>query len=341
MNPIGTNDRNGRDDDMAQHDRFAKAAHVNHLRSLAATVVTVLPVAIVGWTAQSWRDRLPDPLPTHWSALSTPDGFTSYGGTWQVLIMVSAVGALLGVFGAALSWLNPLWQRATLGLGAAVGFGALGIWLATARAAWGRTDAHGAPLGWGVSLPVVLGIVAVVVVLAVVGRRPCTAHTLPPAGRTTSALVLAPGERAVWSHRTFVPWPLVIAVVMLVAALVLGFTADPVTGVVLAAAALAAGAFAWVQVTVDERGLRIGLGPWAWTVKKMPLEAIATATAESIEALDWGGWGYRVKPGRSALVLHSGPAIVLELTDGRRFAVTVDDPETPVALLDALRARAA
>jgi hypothetical protein len=48
-----------------------------------------------------------------------------------------------------------------------------------------------------------------------------------------------------------------------------------------------------------------------------------------------------VLPGRSAVVLHSGPAIVLELADGRRFAVTVDDPETPVALLDALRVRAA
>jgi hypothetical protein len=45
-------------------------------------------------------------------------------------------------------------------------------------------------------------------------------------------------------------------------------------------------------------------------------------------------------PGRSALVLRSGPAVVLELADGRRFAVTVDDPQAPVALLDALRVRA-
>jgi hypothetical protein len=45
-------------------------------------------------------------------------------------------------------------------------------------------------------------------------------------------------------------------------------------------------------------------------------------------------------PGRSALVLRSGPAVVLTLSDGRRFAVTVDDPQTPAALLDAFRARA-
>jgi hypothetical protein len=30
---------------------------------------------------------------------------------------------------------------------------------------------------------------------------------------------------------------------------------------------------------------------------------------------------------------------VLHLADGRRFAVTLDDPETPAALLNALRAR--
>jgi hypothetical protein len=104
--------------------------------------------------------------------------------------------------------------------------------------------------------------------------------------------------------------------------------------------ALPVGALSWVQVTVDERGLRIGIGPWGWTVKKVPLVAIAEAAAESIAAVDWGGWGYRILPGRSALVLRSGPAIVLQLADGRRFAVTVDGPQVAVALLQAVRVRA-
>ena len=34
-----------------------------------------------------------------------------------------------------------------------------------------------------------------------------------------------------------------------------------------------------------------------------------------------------------------GPGLVLDLTDGRRFAVTVADPRTPAALLNALRHR--
>lgn len=337
-----TTHTNGRDSDMTSQNRSAQqTAQVNHLRSLAATALTLLPLVAVAWTVRVWRDNLPDPLATHWSSLSSPDGFSSYDGTWQVLLAVTAAGGLLGLLAAVLSWLNPLWQRATLGLAAAVGFGGLGIWLATARAAWDRVDAHGAPLGWGVALPVVLGAVAVTVVLVMVGRRPMTVHTVHAPAGSPSGLVLAPGERAMWSDRRFVLWPLVIAVVLVVAGLVLSLTAEPVSGVVLAVAAVVAGSLAWVQVAVDERGLRIGLGPWAWTVKKLPLAAIASASAQQIDPADWGGWGYRVVPGRSALVLGAGPAIVLDLTDGRRFAVTVRDPEPAVALLVALLARAA
>jgi hypothetical protein len=163
---------------------------------------------------------------------------------------------------------------------------------------------------------------------------------MPTATGSSSRIVLAPGERAMWAHRTFMVWPLVVAGVLAAAVLVVWFTADVVPALVLAAAALTAGVLAWVQVTVDSRGLRIGLGPWAWTVKSIPIVSVASASAQSIDAADWGGWGYRVMPGRSAVVLRSGPAIVLELTDGRRFAVTVDDPQAPVPLLDAIRVRA-
>jgi hypothetical protein len=313
---------------------------VNHARSIAAAVLALVPAAVVAWSAQAWDDRLPDPLPTHWSALSRPDGFSSYAGTWQALLIVAVIGGCVGLAAAALSWLNPLLQRSTAALGAALGFGAWGVWLAVAHATWGRADASGAPLGWGVVLPVVGGVLGVIGALLVVGRRPHTVHAMPTAAGSSSRVVLAPGERAMWAHRTFMVWPLAVAGVLAAAALVVWFTADGVPALVLAAAALAAGVLAWLQVTVDSRGLRIGLGPWAWMVKSIPLAAVASASAQSIDAADWGGWGYRVMPGRSAVVLRSGPAIVLELTDGRRFAVTVDDPQAPVALLDALRVRA-
>jgi hypothetical protein len=314
---------------------------VNHARSVAAAVLSLVPAGVIAWSAQAWHDRLPDPLPTHWRALATPDGFSSYAGTWRTLLIVAFIGACFGIAAAALAWLNPLLQRSTAALGAALAFGALGVWLATAHAAWGRADATGAPLGWAVVLPVLGVALGLVGALLVVGRRPHTVHTVPVAAGSSSGLVLAPGERAMWAHRTFMVWPLVVAGALAGGGVVVWFTADAVPALVLAVAAVTAAVLAWVQVTVDARGLRIGLGPWAWTVKNVPRAAIASARAQSTAARDWGGWGYRVLPGRSAVVLHSGPAIVLELADGRRFAVTVDDPETPVALLDALRVRAA
>jgi hypothetical protein len=292
------------------------------------------------WSAQAWRDRLPDPLPTHWRELSRPDGFSSYAGTWQTLLVVALVGVVLAGVAAAGAHRWPLHQRATTAAAAGLGFGALGVWLATATAAWGRVDAVGAPLGWGVVLPVGGGALGVAAAVLVVGRRPRTAHQVQSGAGSSSGLVLAPGERAMWAHRAFLVWPLAVAAALAVAAIIVWFTADAVPALLLAGGAASAAVLGWVQVNVDARGVRIGLGPWAWTVKKIELGTIAGARAESIEASPWGGWGYRVLPGRSALVLRSGPAIVLDLTDGRRFAVTVDGPQTPVALLNALRAGA-
>ena len=70
------------------------------------------------------------------------------------------------------------------------------------------------------------------------------------------------------------------------------------------------------------------------------LVRIAGVEVAEIDPLEWGGWGYRVTPGRSALVLRRGPGLVIHQSDGRRFAVTLDDPRTPAALLTALQSRA-
>ena len=54
--------------------------------------------------------------------------------------------------------------------------------------------------------------------------------------------------------------------------------------------------------------------------------------------MEWGGWGYRgslalVK--KAAIVLRAGPGLRLDLLNGRTFVVTIDDPQTPAALLSA------
>ncbi|GAA3029785.1 hypothetical protein GCM10020000_03060 [Streptomyces olivoverticillatus] len=54
---------------------------------------------------------------------------------------------------------------------------------------------------------------------------------------------------------------------------------------------------------------------------------------------DFGGWGYRARPGASGIVLRSGDAISARLTTGSEFVVTVDDAATAAALLNTLADR--
>ena len=47
--------------------------------------------------------------------------------------------------------------------------------------------------------------------------------------------------------------------------------------------------------------------------------------------------GYRIMPGRSALILRKGPGLIVTTTNQKQFAISLDDPETPAALLATLR----
>jgi hypothetical protein len=164
--------------------------------------------------------------------------FTGRGGTPQAgernVLAITLLGAALGVAGAVLSWVALMYQRATRGLGTAVGFGALGSWLATALAAWDRTDAVG-PLGWRVALPIVGGMVR----SSRCSRRwPLPPHRSHDAARPrgpSSGPIAGAGERLVWAHRMFVAWPLAIAAVPAVVAVAPRLHPDVVIAVLLGA----------------------------------------------------------------------------------------------------------
>jgi len=98
-------------------------------------------------------------------------------------------------------------------------------------------------------------------------------------------------------------------------------------------------AFGWIRVSVDVRGLRIRYGLLPRPVTSVPLGDIRRVERIDLAPLEWGGWGYRGSRkafGRAAVVLRSGDAIKLQLTDGSEFAVTVDDAATGAALLAGL-----
>ncbi len=82
-----------------------------------------------------------------------------------------------------------------------------------------------------------------------------------------------------------------------------------------------------LEVRVTEDTLTVAYGPFGRPRRVIDLVDVADASAVMVEPMQWGGWGYRWNPRAhaSAAVIRKGPGIALELKDGRRFVVTVDD----------------
>ena len=201
---------------------------------------------------------------------------------------------------------------------------------------------HGAGDWHAVRGPSVVGIAAVIIVGAVVGTL-CAwlaagAGPVVPAPARTPALDLRPGERAVWvsssRNRIFVYVAAVVGGVGVIG----GIVRSPIAFVaVLFALTLAA--FAVLHVQADRSGLTIHYGPLPFPRTHIDVADIASAEAIDIRPLKWGGWGYRGSlrmTRRAAVVNRGGPGLKLTMNDGRQFAVTVDDPETGAALLNAV-----
>ena len=98
-------------------------------------------------------------------------------------------------------------------------------------------------------------------------------------------------------------------------------------------------AFARLEVLVHDtpngRSLEVHYG-FGLLKQRFPAATIESATTVSQSMIEMGGLGYRgsLRVLRyAALVTRGGPALELQLTNRRRFLVTVDQPEDFVAAL--------
>ncbi|MFJ1989941.1 DUF1648 domain-containing protein [Streptomyces asiaticus] len=318
-------------------------------RAVIVVLPFVLAWAVVVATYAGLRDRLPDPLATHFGADGEADGFT---GTGAFLSVVTAV-----LLGSGLLTLVPT-LRLTKGLGAqrfavALGYGMSGLLgYAFASLLFANADANAnananadadadATRVSRVSLPLWhLGMaLAVAVVMGALGvllaSRDAASAAGPGKRAAAPRLPLAEGEVATWTRS--VGSPVLVAV----------GTGTALPGAVLVAVGSGAGALlifvglvcaalARCRVTVDRRGLAVASWFAPRPRMRISLDRIERATSREAAALSLGGWGYRVRGGGSALVFRSGDALFLTLTTGREFAVTVDDAATAAALLNTL-----
>ncbi len=90
---------------------------------------------------------------------------------------------------------------------------------------------------------------------------------------------------------------------------------------------------------VDRAGVAAHFGPVGWPAFRTQLERIEAVEARQISPMQWGGWGFRIGPRGTALVVRRGPGLVIARRGASDLAITVDDADQAAELLNALLVR--
>ncbi len=286
-----------------------------------------LAVLLVG--VQLWfADRLPDPMAVHWGTSSHPDG--SMGQWWSLALLggMFLVGWLaLLVIERRLGLLSPMLALVYFMMSLLTAVELITVERNLDAAVW--SDA--APFHWWLIL-IVLAIGFVFGYLGWVlggGKEGMPVRRVP--GVVTSA-GLVPGSTGVWVKTVIAPFLLWMAAAPLAFLPLMAnkYRWAPFVATVVIALMAAA------VVTVSEKGLVVGLGPWGWPRLRVPLEKVERAEVINVRPVAYGGWGLRWVPGTIGVILRSGPGIRVVKRSGREFVVTVDDAEQGAGLLNDL-----
>ncbi|MEW2060047.1 DUF1648 domain-containing protein [Streptomyces sp. NPDC007002] len=283
-------------------------------------------------------DRLPDRSAVHFDAGGSPDGHL--GSTAYLLFALSSLLVLGGLwaFIAVKGRLHGRAHRWLIGGGFAVA-AFLGYLLIAVLLVNVDVPDGGSPEGFPLRhIAAALGAAALAGALGLLLSRlaPVPEDPRGPDPAARERIVLADGEVAAWGRGIGAWWAPVAAVALLAAGAAVGREQSWFIGAPLMLLALVTGTFCRPHVTVDRRGLTVsGLLPRPRV--RVPLERMEAADSRPVNALaEYGGWGYRIRPERSGVITRSGEAIVVSLTSGREFAVTVGDSATGAALLNTL-----
>lgn len=310
-------------------------------RRVVSTIVLPLAVlAAIVLPAVLLADRLPSPLATHWSGGGEPNGSTD-GGVF--------VGATAALWLAVWATLLPRVRRRerqfavpwALGLGGfLVGIVTLTVVVNLDAPTWSAAD----------DLPLVLAFVGpTAAALLLAGAGLTLEQSFPPASTAGSVTApstthLQPGERFFWSGGARSAWwfPLALGVVGVLCGAAAFVGGAPTVLLLVLAVALPLLAL-WssrTRLTVSPDGVQARLGA-RYPRRVVPVASIVGAEAIDVIPLQWGGWGWRMTPKATALIVRRGEGVRLRLTSGRDLVVTVDDAATAASLINDLRGRTA
>lgn len=305
---------------------------------VAVTIATVLVII--------WLPRLPDPVATHWSGMDKPDGFGSpttylwlsvgvgYGMTLLMWLMVWFTGlkqdapiwspmhrfmaAFTAGFGVFFSVNNIVSVAIQLDLPSAAEAPAIGGWMLLSFVCW-------------IGVGLIAWFVQPKVSIAAARQAGVEAEPLSRNKRARWIGTARPGKSFFWvtglalvvvafSAVLMFLWPVGIAPRILMIA---------ITVLMLALFAMCA-AF---QVRIDSAGLE-ARSIVGWPVFRVPAADITRVESRQINPFaEFGGWGIRWAPGQTGLVLRTGEGLIITRSDGRIFAITLDDSERAAATL--------
>lgn len=185
----------------------------------------------------SWRDALPDPVATHWSGGSTPDGFAGLTG-FLVTMGVTGLGCLV-LFGAIALFMGRTAGTLRMTAGGSIWIAGMLATITTGSLAFqrGLADAHQVGLpGWLLPTALLAPVIpAVIAALMVPADRHQPAATAIPEG--APQVPLGASARAVWLRRTSGGPGVAIAVGAILLVVVLSVALD-VLGMLAIVAAL-------------------------------------------------------------------------------------------------------
>lgn len=269
------------------------------------------------------RPDLPEPLAVRWTAAGAADfaPFVTVAGAGASLIVVIGWAVLL----QAVPLSRPaMMRRIMMGAGLSMSLFVATVLAAVLVGQLGLPDARGShvdasvlALGSGAALG--LGIVMGFVFKAderwsvdddVAVRQALEREQDPDLARDRVSL---------WVHARSSIFVMLGIATLLPAALLT--VAVPWLSVLLVAAALVAAAFLVARIRVDRGGLHVFAAGFV-RVMEVPAAAIDAATPRDVTAADYGGWGYRTHGNTTAMLVSSGPAVVIDRSDGRRLAVS-------------------
>jgi hypothetical protein len=283
------------------------------------------------------RPDLPDPLAIRWTddggAAFAPFGAYVGGGAFMILVF-----GWLGLYQAVPVGRPVLMRRIMMGAGLF-----LALFITTALAAGlvgqaGVADARESRvdltvLALGSGAAVSLGVIVAFAFKADQQWSPDDDRALQFAIAKELDPDLTRDSIRLWVHARSSVFVMIAIASVFPAALIA--IVVPWLGVLLVVLAFFGAAFLCARVKADRGGLKVllaGVVP----VMDIPAGSISAASAADVRAADYGGWGYRNHGGTAAMLVSSGPAVVVSKTDGQRLAVSGGSQASAARLAEVL-----